>query len=211
MMTAFLIHSRLVVYQCVSRSTTRSYRVGWRRSNGSIVTRSVVEAHGVAADRQGEVEALEQLLVADRPADVGAQRQPDADVRRRPRAKGSGASRRHVADGDASTGRTGTASLAEDVAPAGQLCPSRISSKRTSIPVSPSTGTNARFSQISDSYTPHDTYTRSATARRVGDEPADERLHRLRQRLRRAAGSRCRRRRTSRTAASRRPKVPGAA
>ena len=40
-MTAFLIHSRLVVYQWVSRSTTRSYRVGWRRSNGSIVTRSV--------------------------------------------------------------------------------------------------------------------------------------------------------------------------
>src|SRR2546423_3783953 len=36
----FLIHSRLVWYQCVSRSTTTSYLQGWRSSNGSMVTRS---------------------------------------------------------------------------------------------------------------------------------------------------------------------------
>src|SRR6267142_4677010 len=36
----FLIHSRLVWYQCVSRSTTTSYLQAWRSSNGSIVTRS---------------------------------------------------------------------------------------------------------------------------------------------------------------------------
>src|SRR3954469_14934773 len=36
----FLIHSRLVGYQCVSRSTTTSYLQVCRSSNGSMVTRS---------------------------------------------------------------------------------------------------------------------------------------------------------------------------
>ena len=36
----FLIHSRLVWSQCVSRSMTTSYLHGWRRSKGSMVTRS---------------------------------------------------------------------------------------------------------------------------------------------------------------------------
>ncbi len=39
-MIAFLIHSRLVWYQCVSRSMTTSYLTGWVRLNGSMVTRS---------------------------------------------------------------------------------------------------------------------------------------------------------------------------
>ncbi len=38
--TAFLIHSRLVWYQGVSRSSTTSYFTGWSRSNGSMVMRS---------------------------------------------------------------------------------------------------------------------------------------------------------------------------
>ena len=44
-----------------------------------------------------------------------------------------------------------------------QLCPSSHSSNVTSIPVPSSTGTMPRFSQISDSNTPHVTSTRSAT------------------------------------------------
>ena len=50
-----------------------------------------------------------------------------------------------------------------------QLCPSSDSTKRTSIPVLSSTGTRPRFSQISDSYTPHVTKTRSATAVGFGE------------------------------------------
>ena len=79
MTIAFLIHSRLVVYQCVSRSTTRSYLHGWRRSNGSIVTRSSSKRTPVAARASGRGRARRAALVADRPADVGAERQADVD------------------------------------------------------------------------------------------------------------------------------------
>ena len=65
------------VYQCVSRSMTTSYLHGLAQVERLDRHALDLEAHGVAAHRSDEVEPLQHLLEADRPADVGAERQTD--------------------------------------------------------------------------------------------------------------------------------------
>ena len=78
MITAFLIHSRLTWYQCVE--PVDDDVVARRLAQVERLDRHPLdlEAHRVASDRQRQVEPLDDLLVADRPADVGAERQSDA-------------------------------------------------------------------------------------------------------------------------------------
>ena len=101
-----------------------------------------LDAHLIALPVDDQIEALDELLVTDRPADVGAQRQPDPaghvghvnllDSYSYTRSNGPGNSHERP-----SRRRSRQFS---------QLCPSRASTYRTSIPVACSIGTSERFS-----------------------------------------------------------------
>ena len=78
MMMAFFIHSRLVWYQCVRRSTTTSYLQPWRRSYGSMNTRSTSKRSvSPLPSGDAEVEPSQGRLEAERPADVCSERESD--------------------------------------------------------------------------------------------------------------------------------------